>query len=44
MPLANFFDRAALAASQALGGLDIAALRETLEREVVALVFDMPAA
>ena len=40
MALANFFDKAAVAAAQALQGLDYASLTESLKARVVGLAFD----
>jgi len=40
MALANFFDRAAMAASQILSGFDPAAFAERLEKKAVGLAFD----
>lgn len=44
MPLANFFDKAALAASQILKGFDYDTFKTTLEAHVVGLAFDDTAA
>ncbi|MDQ5827163.1 MAG: E2 ligase fold family C protein [Chloroflexota bacterium] len=40
MALANFFDKAAVAAAQALQGVDYASLAASLEAQVVGLAFD----
>ena len=44
MPLANFFDKAALAASHVLHGLDPSAFATELESHVVGILFDASAA
>lgn len=44
MALANFFDRAATAASQVLQGFDLATFRARLELQSVAIAFDSTAA